>query len=281
MIQEEYHLSNVKTVDGSWKMTKSHSNKKDVIMKKWILENKVLACIVCFSILAVILSLSFYIGTFHNHSFSENPSDWTDFAGYVGGLIGTLFSGFSLVYLIYINNRLFKQSDEHNRLQIIVPKIEEVYDELVSIKSIIMRCDYDHVSPDQQSEDDRILLSFDYDDHYSLKVSCTKIDKIVDLYLNNKDFIDIKAFSSFLQREMLIKSPSSVEIVNCRILRESLSEMISQINVYTICMSNYSKLNIKNKQVDDYFFERRKVFESNIRLMEISMHQRKNIRRPK
>lgn len=70
--------------------------------ENWLEKNisKVIIYIALAAIVSSLLVPFAYALYFHNHSISNNPSDWAPFGNYVGGTLGTLLAFFALTVLL-------------------------------------------------------------------------------------------------------------------------------------------------------------------------------------
>ena len=81
--------------------------------------------------LSAMTALLVYIINFHQQSLSNDSSNWSDFGGYVGGVVGTIFS-FASVILIYLT---FQRQQRTSILQ----QFESTFFNLMNIQREMMK----------------------------------------------------------------------------------------------------------------------------------------------
>jgi len=81
--------------------------------------------------------LLFFILKFNQLSFSNNPIDWTNFASYFNGTVGTIVSLVSFVMLAIISIDIHNLSNEEHEKSLLKERKREAYDKLSEYLPII------------------------------------------------------------------------------------------------------------------------------------------------
>lgn len=77
--------------------------------------NTPLRVIIGFGIIAILISLGFYILNFHTHEISKNPESWAHFGDYLGGIF-SFFSFMALLYTVHLQTQELKATREELKL---------------------------------------------------------------------------------------------------------------------------------------------------------------------
>lgn len=82
----------------------------------------------------LLLPIAAYLYNFYDYPISDNPSDWTDFAGYIGGVYSVLIA----IYVVYLARNLKQKDEALNKRR---KAVEEIYIQIqrIDIKNIDLR----------------------------------------------------------------------------------------------------------------------------------------------
>lgn len=93
--------------------------------------------IACIIFLILLMPIALYVYIFRDFEISKNPSDWSDFGGYVGGVYSVLLT----VFVVYLSRQLYKRDEIQSKRK---KAVEEIYLQIAKIK--IKKINIQHVN---------------------------------------------------------------------------------------------------------------------------------------
>jgi hypothetical protein len=83
-------------------------------------------------LLVIFVAIGLYIGWFWDFDISSVPADWSNFANYVSGMVGTLISILSLFVLGYITLMVSENSNKENKKLFYLEHRVKAYEKLAA-----------------------------------------------------------------------------------------------------------------------------------------------------
>jgi hypothetical protein len=191
-----------------------------------------------FFIIIILLSymINFGVGM---KNISDDPEHWASFGSYFGGLLGPIFGGVNLLFLIYINNMLMKQnhifhksakkqSEKEFNERIAFEKKEEITKNIFLIKNLIMK--------NITNGGNVITLRWSLEDIERFKMGIEYFFVYVYSYFNNIDFVYMRAFICLLDETFNTDDYNSKEL---KIQKDQFNTIIKTLTKLPVRMSTY------------------------------------------